>query len=85
MDVHEIESASFGEHRAWLVACGRDLEALDAVAESAVGVPNVDEALERARDMADQFESQAAPWRGIVRAFEQVPSDRQVVSSAAHR
>lgn len=73
MDARELEDASFEEHRSWLDDCGRDLEALDGAVESIVGVPNVEEALDRARDRADQFESQAAHWRGIIRALEQVP------------
>lgn len=81
MNASAVEQASFEEHRSWLIGCGRDLEALDAAAESIVGVPNVDEALDRAREEADQLEKQAARWRGIARALEQVPADREILSS----
>lgn len=76
MNGSELEQPSFDEHRAWLADCGRDLEALDGTAESMVGVPNLEKALDRARDVADQFEKQAARWRGIARALEQVRPDR---------
>lgn len=81
MTSREVEEASFGLHRSWLAACGRDHEALDAAAESITGLPNGEKALDCARDLVEQFESQAAHWRGVVRALEQVPANRQVLGA----